>query len=105
MPPTPQAGRRTDTGPPPWSRRSHPRNRSGVAKGGSCAPSHPACARTRLKGPEPCPPTTLHFDPQQRNSCICTENTQSEGLPTLLNDRISCAYVLLSLYPRVQDPY
>src|SRR5215211_1358158 len=91
--PIPPCPRSQGDRPPPWSRQSHPRNRSGVAKGGSCALSHPACARTRLKGPEPCPPTTLHFDPQQRNSCICTENSQSERPRTPLKDRISSVEV------------
>src|SRR5215210_6190768 len=95
---------RTDTCPPPWSRRFHLRNKSGVGKEGSCALSRPVCARTRLKGPEPCPPTTLHFDPQQRNSCICTENSQSGGPRKAPEDRNPSEKSLLTLSPRDEDP-
>src|SRR5919202_6033221 len=78
---------------------------AGGARGGSCALSRPACARTRLEGPEPCPPTTLHFDPRRRNSCICPERSQSECPRRTRKDRLSAPNGPLSPYPRGEDPY
>jgi hypothetical protein len=68
------------------------------------APSHPACAHTRLEGPEPHPPTTLHFDPQLSKFLHISQKCAILYRPNLTRGPNRPVFSVLSLPPRVLEP-